>query len=113
VVASLLHQRQFQIRVHRRQGLLSLARTEPIFDPTTLKVLRRDGAIRADGVATDSGRAQAARALRDEHRFDMARKRYPDDPRQVHFDGLTPIEQVLTLDEIAALDAALGQPKAL
>ncbi|MEM9270462.1 MAG: metal ABC transporter permease, partial [Pseudomonadota bacterium] len=90
-----------------------LARAEQIFDPTTLKVLRRDGAIRADGVATETGRAQAARALLDEQRFELARRLYPDDPRQVHFDGLTPINQVLTPDEVTALDAAMVKPRGL
>ncbi|MEM6466318.1 MAG: metal ABC transporter permease [Pseudomonadota bacterium] len=113
VVASMITQRQFQTRVHRRQGLLSLARAEQIFDPTTLRVLRRDGAIRADGVATETGRAQAARALLDEQRFELARRLYPDDPRQVHFDGLTPINQVLTPDEVTALDAAMVKPRGL
>ncbi len=66
MLASALRHRRFQLRVHRRQGLLALAHGEPIFDALTLAVLRREGLIRADGVATDEGRALAAKALRDE-----------------------------------------------
>jgi manganese/zinc/iron transport system permease protein len=58
-------------RVHMRQGLLALARSEPIHDALTLLLLRQAGLIRADGVATDAGRAQAAKAARDELRWEV------------------------------------------
>lgn len=110
VLASVLRQRQFQLRVHRRQGLLGIARDEPIFDRLTLAVLRRAGLIRRDGVPTTAGRAQAAKALRDERRWEIARTVHQDDAITSQYDGLTSIETVLTKDEIAEIDRLIGRP---
>jgi len=110
VLAALIRRRQFQLRVHRRQGLLALAHNEAIFDKLTLAVLRREGLIRQDAVATDKGRAAAAKTLRDESRWAVARQLYEDEAVFSRYDGLTPIEAVLTRDEIAELDRRLGPP---
>lgn len=111
VLAALLRHRRFQRRVHQRQGLLALARGEPIHDGFTLSVLGRAGLIRPDGVATEAGKAQAAKALRDEHRWEVARRTYQDTALSGRYDGLTPIETVLTPDEIVALDGLIGAPR--
>ncbi|MEM1315901.1 MAG: metal ABC transporter permease [Pseudomonadota bacterium] len=108
VLAVLLRRRAVSARVHRRQGLLALARGEAIFDRCTRALLRHDALIRSDGVATDEGRAQAAKALRDEARWAEARRLWPEDPAAGRYDGLTEIEAVLTRDAIAELDARLG-----
>lgn len=113
VAAAALRQRRFQLCVHRRQGLLALARGEPIFDRLTLKVLARAGLIRPDRVATEAGAAQAAKVLRDEKRWEVARRVYRDETISGRYDGLTAIESVLTRDEIAALDRSLGPPAAI
>lgn len=110
VMAAAFRARRFQIRVHRRQGLLALARGEAIHDPLTIRVLRRDGLVRADNVATDDGRARAAKALRDEARWAIARSIYADEASSGRFDGLTPIEAVLTADEISEIDRRIGPP---
>lgn len=96
--------RDFQKRVHMRQGLLALARDEPIHDALTIKTLRQEGFIRPDGVATDLGRARADRAARDERRWEIARRIHQDTALTGHYDGLTPIEDVFTRDEIADFD---------
>ncbi len=111
VLASVLRHRRFQVRVHRRQGLLALAHGEAIHDQMTLAVLRRDGLIRADGVATESGRAQAAKALLDERRWEIVRQSQVADGIKARIDGLTPIEEVLTRDELAEIDRRLGPLK--
>jgi manganese/zinc/iron transport system permease protein len=113
LAAAALRRRRFQARAHRRQGLLALSRDEPIHDAQTLAILQRDGLIRPDGVATEAGRAEAARAARDERRWAVARLVHQDTALTGRYDGLTPIEQVFTPDEIAAFDARLGQPRAL
>lgn len=110
IAAALVRRRRFQLRVHRRQGLLALARGEPIFDALTLDVLRRDRLIRPDRVATESGAAQAAKVLRDEKRWEVARLVYRDETLSGRYDGLTAIEAVLTRDEIAELDRRIGPP---
>jgi manganese/zinc/iron transport system permease protein len=110
VLASALRRWRFRRLVHRRQGLLALAHGEPIHEPFTLSVLRREGLIRPDGVATEAGRAQAARALRDERRWQVARQMHHDEAVVSRYDGLTPIEEVLAGDEIAEIDARIGGP---
>lgn len=113
IAASLFRHRAFQVRVHRRQGLLAIAHQEPVFDGFTLSVLRRGGLIRADGVATDAGRGLAAKALRDEKRWELVRELHPDEAVIGRYDGLTPIEDVLTADEIAEIDRMMGPPVAV
>lgn len=110
VLASLVRRRRFQIRVHRRQGLLALAHGDAILEPLTLSVLRREGLIREDGVPTEAGRAQSAKVLRDERRWEIARRVYQDEAVSSGYDGLTPIEAVLTKDEIAEIDRRIGGP---
>ncbi|ADZ69407.1 metal ABC transporter permease [Polymorphum gilvum] len=110
VLAAALAYHRFQRRVHRRQGLLALAHGEPILDPLTLRVLMRAGLMRPDRVATEAGRAQAAKALRDERRWQVARQIHSDDALAGRYDGLTPIETVLTPDEVADIDARIGGP---
>jgi manganese/zinc/iron transport system permease protein len=61
LAAAVWRQSHFKVRVHRRQGLLAIARQEPIREGYTLRLLQREGLIRADGVPTDAGRAAAAK----------------------------------------------------
>jgi len=113
VAAAILRHRRFQRRVHRRQGLLAIARQEPIREPYTLRLLTHEGLARPDGVATDSGRAQAAKVARDERRWDVAREVHQDAGLTGRYDGLTPIEEVFTADEIQEFDRRLGRPFAV
>ncbi|MBL4628542.1 MAG: metal ABC transporter permease [Roseicyclus sp.] len=107
VLASILARRAFQARVHRRQGLLALSRSEPVHDPLTLRILRREGLMRADGVATDKGGIASTRVARDERRWSIARRLHHDTALIGRYDGLTPIDEVFTRDEIAQFDAGL------
>lgn len=107
VLASLLAYRRFRRRVHVRQGLLAMARDEPIFDGLTLALLRRQGYIRRDGVATPAGQAAARDAEHEEHLWALYRERYPDDALHREHAGLTPIDQVLSPDAIMALETQL------
>ena len=111
VLAATIRHARFQRRVHRRQGLLALARSEPIHDPFTVRILCRAGYMRRDGVATEAGRAQAAKAARDEARWAVARSAHQDVSLTGRYDGLTPIEDVFTSDEIEAFDRMIGPPR--
>jgi manganese/zinc/iron transport system permease protein len=113
VAAAMVRHRRFQRRVHLRQGLLALARSEPIHDDLTLRVLRSHGLIRADGVGTQTGRAQAAKIARDERRWDVAREIHQDTALTGRYDGLTPIEEVFAPDEIVEFDRRIGGPKSI
>lgn len=110
VVSALVRHRRFQRRVHLRQGLLALASGQPIYERLTLRLLRRAGLIRADGVPTEAGRARAAKALRDERRWETARRLGTFDGLSARDDGLTDIETVTTPDQLAEIDRALGGP---
>jgi manganese/zinc/iron transport system permease protein len=113
VVAALLRHRRFQARVHRRQGLLALAARHPIREGYTLRLLAREGLVRPDGVPTEAGRAHAAKVARDERRWDVVREIHQDAGLTGRYDGLTPIEDVFTPDEIAEFDRRLGPPVAV
>jgi manganese/zinc/iron transport system permease protein len=110
VLAALIRHRRFQRRVHRRQGLLALAAQQPILEGYTMRLLMAEGLVRRDGVATDLGRAQAAKISRDERRWDVAREIHQDVALTGRYDGLTPIEEVFTIDEISEFDTRLGPP---
>ena len=67
----------------------------------------------ADGVATDSGRARAAKALLDEKRWEIVRADQAMEGAAALYDGMRALETVLTADQIAEVDAKLGRPEAL
>ena len=111
ILAAVLRHSRFQRRVHLRQGLLALAQGQPIYEPLTLRLLRRAGLARADGVATDTGRARAAKALRDETRWQVVRADQSYEAAAALYDGLRDIESVLTVDQIAEVDRRIGGPQ--
>jgi manganese/zinc/iron transport system permease protein len=111
VLAAVLRHLAFQRRVHLRQGLLALSQGQPIYEPMTLRLLRRAGWARADGVATDTGRARAAKALRDEKRWEVIRADIAHEAAAAQYDGLTDIETVLTTDQIEEVDRRIGGPQ--
>ncbi|NNF70908.1 MAG: metal ABC transporter permease [Rhodobacteraceae bacterium] len=111
VLAEVLRYLAFQRRVHVRQGLLALAQGQPVYERFTLRLLRQAGLARADGVATEAGRARAAKALRDETRWGIVRQSEGFEAEAALYDGLTEIEAVLTPDQIAEVDAAIGAPR--
>jgi manganese/zinc/iron transport system permease protein len=110
LAAAVWRQSHFKVRVHHRQGLLALARQEPIREGYTLRLLQREGLIRADGVPTEAGRAAAAKVSRDERRWETARRIHQDAGLTGRYDGLTPIEEVFTADEIREFDRRIGPP---
>jgi manganese/zinc/iron transport system permease protein len=113
IVAGAFRYLAFQRRVHRRQGLLALAQGQPIYERLTLRLLTREGLVRPDGVATQDGRARAAKALRDEARWDIVRRSAGFEAAASLYDGLREIETVLTPDQITEIDARIGRPEAV
>lgn len=111
VLAAVLRHLQFQRRVHLRQGLLALATGQPIYEKMTLRLLQKSGLMRADGVATEDGVARAAKALRDEKRWEIVRADQSHEAAAALYDGLRAIETVLTPDQITDIDARIGGPK--
>ncbi|WP_072395214.1 metal ABC transporter permease [Hyphomicrobium sp. CS1GBMeth3] len=108
LLARTVERRLFQIQVHERQGLLAIARGEPIYDALTLRVLRLKGFIRGDGVATLEGRGAAAEAVRDEARWTLFRKLNPEEAAGMAHQGVTSISRALPADVVADLDRRLS-----
>ena len=103
----LRHRRQ-QRRIHLRQGLLAIAQDVPIYEQYTVALLVRAGLMRADGVPTEEGRRLAAKACRDEDRWAVARNMHAHEAVVSRYDGLHPLESLLTVDEIAEIDRQLA-----
>ncbi|MEM6659630.1 MAG: metal ABC transporter permease [Pseudomonadota bacterium] len=110
VLAAVMRHLRFQRRVHIRQGLLALAQGQKIYEPLTIRLLQRAGLARADGVATEAGKARAAKALRDEKRWAVVRADQSHGATAALYDGLRDIETVLTRDQIEDIDRRLGNP---
>ncbi|MEM9223967.1 MAG: metal ABC transporter permease [Pseudomonadota bacterium] len=113
LLAAALRRRGHEVRVHRRQGLLALSKGEPVLDAMTLAVLRRERLIRRDGVPTELGRTEAAKARLDEARWIAARIALDPDALASQSDVLTPIEDAFTADQIATIDRHLQKPRAV
>ena len=113
VLAALLRHLWYRRQVHLRQGLLALAQGQPIYERLTLRLLRRAGLARADGVATEAGRARAAKALRDEKRWEIVRRDLAHEAAAALYDGLRDIETVMTADQIAEIDRQIGGPRSV
>ena len=111
VLASVLTHLAFQRRVHIRQGLLAMAQGQPIYERYTIRLLKREGLARADGVATDPGRARAAKALLDERRWQILRSMPDQESAAALYDGMRPIESVVTIDQLAEIDTKIDHPK--
>ncbi len=112
LLAMALRHRRLQKQVHIRQGLLALARNQAIYEGFTRRLLRRAGMMQADGVPTLEGRKEASQLLHDEALWQELRRSQTLSELAIRDDGLTRIAEVLTADQIAALDAQLG-PKAV
>jgi manganese/zinc/iron transport system permease protein len=107
-LAAGLNRRSFVAKVHVRQGLLALSHDERIYDPLTLRLLRRAGYVRSDGVPTEAGRAAAGRARYEEAMWALHRRLYPEEALLQEHQGLVPVEDALPPDIIADLRARLG-----
>lgn len=108
VASAWLRHRAFQRQVHLRQGLLAIAHGQPIYEQLTIRLLQRQGWARKDGVGTPEGRGRAARALRDETRWQVIRRDPAFEVAAARYDGLTAIDAVLTRDQIAEIDSRIS-----
>lgn len=108
IAAAVLRHRRHQHRVHLRQGLLSLAQGQPVYERLTRRMLLKAGFMRLDGVTTEAGRVAAAGAQLDEARWQALRRSEHLSELAIRDDGLTAIEHVLTRDQLSTLDARMA-----
>lgn len=104
MTATWLRQRRYQQQVQLRQGLLTLERQEPIYNNTTLRLLRKAGWLRPNGVITAAGKLAAHNARRDENLWALYRRLHPDAAhvQQPHLQSLRqclPAEDFLKLEQ--------------
>lgn len=107
LLAAALAHRRFQAVVHERQGLLALARGEPVFDPLTRRILRRRRFLRRDGTVTEAGRGEASRMVHDQALWNQYRADYPEEAQLLESWSLRPIGAVLPRDLVAELESRL------
>lgn len=107
VLAHAFHHSIFQKTIHLRQGLLALARGEPVFDPLTRRMLIRKGYLRADGAVTAQGAEAAQKMARDQALWNAYRRVYPTEAMVLDDWSLRPIDEVLPPDLVAALQGEL------
>ena len=110
VLAVALDHYRFQKAVHLTQGLLSMAAAQPIYEPKTQRLLRRLGYIRADGVATETGKSLAAKTLLNEKRWSYWQEILKESNQldgQAVF-NLMDIETKLTPDQVKSIDQGLA-----
>jgi len=108
VLAHLFRHFLFQKTIHRRQGLLAIARGEPIFDPLTRRTLMRGGYLRADGAVTEKGTQEGQKMARDQALWNAYRRAYPTEAMALEDWSLRPIEEVLPHDLILTLHDELA-----
>ncbi len=104
ILAWAVRHRRFRRIVHERQGLLAVARGEPVFDPYTWRILRRRGFIRRSGQPSPEGIAAASAMARDQALWNRYREAWPEEAVALADWSLRPIEEVLPPDLIAELE---------
>ncbi len=104
--------RTFSRKVHRRQGLLAILRGEAIYDRDTLRVLKADRFIRADGTPTRLGIDAAENAAREEALWALYLRDNPEVGYRTARMRLDPIADRLTEREISELEKRLSGPVA-
>lgn len=110
VFYGLYRAKAFSRKVHRRQGLLAILRGEAIYDKDTIKVLKSERFIRADGTPTKAGLDAAENAAREEALWTIYLRDNPDAAYRAARMRLDPIAERLTSIEIAELEKQLSAP---
>ena len=110
VFYGLYRTRTFSRKVHRRQGLLAILRGEAIYDGDTIKVLKAERYIRADGTPTRAGLEAAENAAREEALWTLYLRDNPDAAYRAARMRLDPIAERLTGSEIAELEKQFAAP---
>lgn len=108
VVGRTAAHRGYRRRILRRQGLLRLAEGGTVDETRTRAILRDEGLIDETGVLTDTGHTAARAAAQDDRRWQLFQRQDSAGALARH-DGLTPLDALLTRDEVAALDRQLAQ----
>lgn len=108
VLAAFYRAKQFSRRVHRRQGLLAMARQERIYDRETNAILLKDGFLRKDGSITPEGQAAVKRAAREEQLWALWFEQNPDALARDAGLAFNPIRDRVGAEELKLLEQKLG-----
>ena len=109
VFSTFLKHQKTKSYIHRRQGLLTIAKGKNVVSSFTRKLLVNEGLSGSDGL-TDKGRKLVKKILIDENRWIAAKEIYPDKDMNIDY-GIKPIEETLTKDELMKLDQYIKSHK--
>lgn len=108
VLAAFYRAKQFSRRVHRRQGLLAMARQERIYDRETMAILLKDGFLRKDGSITQEGENAVKNAAREEQLWALWFEQNPDALARDAGLAFNPIRDRVGAQELKLLEQKLG-----
>ncbi len=109
VFSTFIERRKTKSNIHRRQGLLTIAKGENVVSSFTRKLLANEGLSRSDGL-TDKGKKLVTKILIDENRWIAAKEVYPDKDMNINY-GIKLIEETLTKEELLKVDQYIKSHK--
>ena len=109
VFSIFIERRKTKSNIHRRQGLLTIAKGENVVSSFTRKLLANEGLSRSDGL-TDKGKKLVTKILIDENRWIAAKEVYPDKDMNINY-GIKLIEETLTKEELLKVDQYIKSHK--
>ena len=109
VFSIFMQYRKTKSNIHRRQGLLTIAKGKDVVSPFTKKLLLNEGLQGLDGL-TSRGKELITKILIDENRWIAAKEIYPDKDMSKNY-GIKFIEEILTMDELTNLDQYIKSQK--
>ena len=109
VFSTFIERRKTKSNIHRRQGLLTIAKGENVVRSFTRKLLANDGLSRSDGL-TDKAKKLVTKILIDENRWIAAKEVYPDKDMNINY-GIKLIEETLTKEELLKVDQYIKSHK--
>ncbi len=109
VFSIFMQYRKTKSNIHRRQGLLTIAKGKDVVSPFTKKLLLNEGLQGLDGL-TSKGKELITKIHIDENRWIAAKEIYPDKDMSKNY-GIKFIEEILTMDELTNLDQYIKSQK--
>lgn len=109
VFSTFIERRKTKSNIHRRQGLLTIAKGENVVNSFTRKLLANEGLSRSNGL-TDKGKKLVTKILIDENRWIAAKEVYPDKDMNINY-GIKLIEETLTKEELLKVDQYIKSHK--
>ena len=109
VFSIFIQHQKTKTNIHRRQGLLTIAKDKNVISSFTQKLLVNEGLLGLDGM-TNKGKKLVTEILIDENRWTAAEEIFPDKDINKNY-GIKFIEEILTKEELTKLDQYIKSQK--